>query len=115
MTTREFLNALTLEGELEAKRLELISKLDEKNAKRASKPTKTQEANEPIKAAILAYVEANPKAVASDIGKALDISTQKASALAFELVKAGALTREDIKVKGKGTVKGYSVAVAEAE
>lgn len=115
MTTREFLNALKLEGELEEKRLELIAKLDEKNAKRASKPTKIQEANEPIKAAILAYVEANPKAVASDIGKALDISTQKTTALALELVKVGTLKFESIKVKGKGKVYGYSVAVAEAE
>lgn len=109
MTTREFLNALVLEGELADKRDELIAKLDAKNEKRASKPTKTQTANEPIKTAILEFLAENPS-VASDIAKAVNVSTQKASSLCTLLVKEGKLTVADIKVKGNDTLKQYTIA-----
>jgi hypothetical protein len=58
--------------------------------------------------------------VASAIGTALTteevkVSTSKASALCGQLVKAEVLAVEDIKVKGKGTVKQYSIAAPSAE
>jgi hypothetical protein len=53
---------------------------------------------------------ANGSMVASDIGKALEVSTQKASALCVLLVKEGTVCCTDLKVKGKGTVKCYALA-----
>jgi hypothetical protein len=51
--------------------------------------------------------------VASDIAKAMEISTQKASALCKLLVDNGTLAVGDKKIKGKGTVKEYSLAKGE--
>ena len=48
--------------------------------------------------------------VASEIGKALGVSTQKASSLCVLMVKDGRLKVTDLKVKNKGTVKSYSLA-----
>ena len=47
--------------------------------------------------------------VASTIATTLGISTQKVSALAKQLVESGKVVAEDVKVKGKGAVKGYKV------
>ena len=55
MTNREFYTAIvngTLNDEVIAHASEAIVKLDERNAKRSSKPSKTQIANEPIIKAI---------------------------------------------------------------
>ena len=48
--------------------------------------------------------------IASEIAVALEISTQKTSALCRQLVENGTLNAEDVKVKGKGKVKGYTLA-----
>ena len=61
--------------------MEQIAKMDERNAIRSSKPTKTQLENEPIKAAIVEFLTGKDWTVASAVGEALEISTQKASAL----------------------------------
>lgn len=61
-----------------------IAQLDKKNASSKSgerKPTKTQIENENIKAQIIEYLCTVDRATCSEIGKALDISTQKCSAL----------------------------------
>lgn len=86
-----------------------IAKLDERNEKRKNTPNKTQVANEPVKAAILAYLGEHARAVASDIAAACGVSTQKVSALCKQLVEAGAVSVADVKVKGKGTLKAYSL------
>lgn len=116
MTQREFLTAIasneTLNAELVDFAKALLVKADEKNAKRRETPNKTQLANEPIKAKILELV-ADKSMVASDIAKELEITTQKASALARQLVDSEQLTATDVKVKGKGTVKCYSLAKGE--
>ena len=92
-----------------------LAKMDAANANRKSKPSKTAIANEPIKAAIVELLTTNGAMVASAIGTALttpelEVSTSKASALCGQLVKAEILAVEDIKVKGKGKVKGYALA-----
>lgn len=116
MTQREFLTAIasneTLNAELVDFAKALLVKADEKNAKRRETPNKTQLANEPIKVQILELVADKPM-VASDIAKALEITTQKASALARQLVECGQLSVTDVKVKGKGSVKCYSLAKSE--
>jgi hypothetical protein len=113
MTNREFYTAITNNETLTADLREFasgeIAKLDAKNDKRRNTQTKTQKENEELKLAILDILNEGAK-VASDIGSALGVTTQKASALCTLLVKDGKVAVADIKVKSKGTVKQYSLA-----
>ena len=122
MTKREFLNEViaVIDGTSEVNVLELkefakaeIVKLDERNASRSSKPSKTQLENEPIKAAIVEFLTGKDWTVASVIGEALEISTQKASALCRQLVADKALVEMEVKIPKKGKQKAYMVQVAE--
>lgn len=117
MTEREFLNKVlafpNLPKDMEEYATEGISKLDARNDKRKNTQTKAQKENEGIMTAIIDHLTANGSDVASSIGTALNISTQKASALCKLLTDSGKLTVADIKVKGKGTVKQYSIVKVE--
>ena len=117
MTEREFLNSvLAIEGisdDLKTYATEGIAKLDARNDKRKNTQTKAQKENEGTMKSIVEIITANGKMVASEIGAALGISTQKASALARQLVECGQLSVTDVKVKGKGSVKCYSLAKGE--
>lgn len=119
MTEREFLTAVlalnNLPTDLEEHATEGIAKLDARNDKRKNTQTKTQKENEGIMTTILDHLTTNGSAVASDIGSALGITTQKASALCKLLVDSGKLTVADIKVKNKGTVKQYSAVISDTE
>lgn len=119
MTEREFLNkVLAIEGlptELSEYANEGLAKLDARNDKRKNTQTKTQKENEGVMATIVETITARGAMVAADIGAALGITTQKASALCRLLTDNNTLKSEDIKVKGKGSVKQYSLAVAPAE
>ena len=87
-----------------------IAKIDARNSKRAGTTTKTQEANELLKEKILAWITVCDEIViASAVGEAMEISTQKASALLVQLTKSGSLTVADVKVSKKGKMKGYSL------
>lgn len=124
MTNREFLHnviAYACDGEdvvndVNANELisyaqDLLAKLDARNAKRAATPSKTAVANEPIKAKIVELLsDATELMTASQIGEALEISTQKASALLRQMVEVGTLTSEEVKVPKKGKQKGYTLA-----
>lgn len=108
MTNREFFTAVIAESknaDLVQFATEAIEKLDARNARRASTPSKTQVANEPIIKAISELLTEEPK-LASEIASALEISTQKASAL---VKKIDGVKVTDVKVKGKGVQKGYSI------
>ena len=118
MTKREFLNEViaVIDGTSEVNVLELkefakaeIVKLDERNASRSSKPTKTQIENEPIKEKILEVLSTGERMVASAIAERLEISTQKASALCRQLVESKKLKVEDVKIPKKGKQKAYMV------
>lgn len=112
MTNRDFFNAViaaNVDDELTAYAKAEIEKLDARNDKRRNTMTKEQLANEDVKEQILAYLANAKSAVASEIAGALDLSTQKVSALCRQLVESGAVAVTDIKVKGKGAVKSYSV------
>ena len=109
MTQREFYNAViadTKNADLANFAVEALEKLDARNAKRSSKPSKVQIANEPIVKAIAEVLTSEPMR-ASEIAETLGISTQKASAL---VKKVDGVSVTDIKVKGKGTQKGYFFA-----
>lgn len=112
MTNREFYTAIVngeMNEEIVAKAAEEIAKLDARNAKRSSKPSKKSLENEPIKAKIVEFL-AEGSHLASEIASGCDISTSKASALCRQLVESGTLTVADVKVKGKGTQKSYTLA-----
>ena len=118
MTKREFLNEViaVIDGTSEVNVLELkefakaeIVKLDERNANRSSKPTKTQIENEPIKEKILEVLSTGERMVASAIAERLEISTQKASALCRQLVESNKLKVEEVKIPKKGKQKAYSI------
>ena len=112
MTKREFLEAVitaNLTEEVIAYASGEVVKMDEKNAKRRNSPSKTALANEPIKAKIREILTTTPQS-ASEIAEKVEISTQKASAL---LRQIDGLTVTEIKVKGKGKVKGYAVGDAD--
>ena len=109
MTQREFYTSVIASvdnEELKAYAENAIVKLDERNAKRASKPSAKQKENEPIIKAIADLLTSEPM-LASEIASTLGISTPKASALAK---KVEGVSVTDVKVKGKGTQKGYFLA-----
>ena len=109
MTQREFYTAVIAEtqnDELKTFATDAIAKLDARNAKRASTPSKTQKENEPIIKAI-AEVLTNEPMLASEIAEKCGLKVQKASALAK---KVEGVSITDVKVKGKGTQKGYFFA-----
>lgn len=112
MTNREFLNTIieaNINDDLTTFATNALSKLDERNAKRASVPSKTAVANAPIKEAIVNFLRAeeNRWASASEVGEAVEITTQKASALLRQLVADEAVESQEQKVPKKGRVKVY--------
>ena len=116
MTSREFFKAV-VEGNITVEVKDFaelqIRKLDNKNAKRKSTDSKTQKENREIKKTLLATMKKDKLYTASEIaGMGIEgiTSTQKASALLRQMVETGILTSEEVKVKGKGKVKGYRLA-----
>lgn len=109
MTRREMFEAIVngnVTDEVVAMAQNELVKMDERNARRKNKPTKNALANEPIKAQILEVLTDTPM-VASAVAEAVGITTQKASAL---LRQIDGLTVTEVKVKGRGKVKGYALA-----
>ena len=109
MTNREFFNAVingTITDEMVAHAHGEIAKLDARNAKRSSTPSKAQIANEPIIKAIAETLTNEPK-LASEIAETVGISVNKASAL---VKKIDGVVITEVKVKGKGVRKAYSIA-----
>lgn len=109
MTNRDFYNAVinaNINEETTSFATEAIAKLDERNAKRASKESAKQIANKPIIEAISRVLTDEPM-LASKIAELCGISVNKASALAK---KVEGVQVVDVKVKGKGTQKGYFFA-----
>ena len=108
MTRREMFEAIVngnITDEIVTMAQNEIVKMDERNAKRKNRPSKNALANEPIKAHILEVLTDAPM-VASEVAEKVGISTQKASAL---LRQIDGLVVTEVKVKGKGKVKGYAL------
>ena len=109
MNQREFFNAVIAEtqnAEIAEFAVNALQKMDERNAKRSSSPSKTQIENAPLIARIAEILTSEPM-LASDIASTLGISVNKASALAK---KVEGVVVTDVKVKGKGVRKAYSIA-----
>lgn len=109
MTKREMYEAI-VNGNVTDEVVEMakneIVKMDERNARRKNQPSKKALENEPIKAKIVEILSDEPM-TASDVAEKVEISVQKASAL---LRQIDGLNVTEIKVKGKGKVKGYALA-----
>ena len=116
MTSREFFEKVMkneVDADVIAHAEQSIAKLDKRNADRQAKPSKTALENAPIKVAILEYLVGKSEEVASVIAENLGISTSKASALCGQLVAEEKIVATEVKIKGKGKVKGYTLAVAD--
>ena len=109
MTKREFLNGVIAEtqnADLANFAVSELEKLDARNAKRASTPSKTQKENAPLIEKIKTLLTSEPK-LASELAKEMNLSTQKIT----PLVKAvEGVQVVDVKVPKKGTQKGYFLA-----
>lgn len=96
--------AINTLGECEAQErlIALKASVEKRNAS-DRKPTKTQEANEAIKAEILAFMADGGKYTVTEIMGGVaslhDASNQKAASLVRQLKESGALVREEIKRK----------------
>ena len=121
MTKREFLNAV-ISGKITEEEIAFAQKeidaLNARNAKRAATPSKTQLANEPLKAEILAKLkEINDFRTAGEVSSLFGlndegkpkVSVQKASSLLRQLVAGNVLEQTEIKVPKKGKQKAYKV------
>lgn len=111
-TRREMLNVIAageMNDEVKAWAESEIAKIDAVNEKRRNKLSKKAEANLPIIEAIEKMLTSEPQ-TATVIGEQVGISTQKASSLLRKVVASGFAEKVDVKVKGKGTQKGYLLA-----
>ena len=117
MTNREFFNAIVtanINADITAHAVAEIAKLDKKNAKRKAIEGEIKTENKPIAEAIVTAL-ANGSMISSDLAKAIGQSTQKTNGVAGEMVKLGMLTKSKVKVKNKGEVTAYALAVADTD
>lgn len=117
MTNREFLKAVinaNLSEEMTTHAQGELDKLDAKNEKRKTTPTKAQKENEPIAQAILEAL-ANGSMLGVDLAATIGQTVPKTNGVAGNLVKEGVLVKSKVKVKGKGELTTYALAPNEEE
>lgn len=116
MTLRAFYEAIADKEEITDEMVEIalrkIEQMDKKNEyarnhKRSGDSKKAKE-NAEVKAKIAELMADGAARKAKEIAEALDLTQQKVSALARQMVEDGALTVEDTKIKGGRTVKAYT-------
>ena len=89
-----------------------IDKLDKKNAKRKAAEGEIKAENKPIAEAIIKAL-ANGSMLSVDLAKAIGQTVNKTNGVAGEMVKLGMLTKEKVKVKGKGDQTSYSLVAVD--
>lgn len=118
MTLREFYEAIaaqeTITDEMVAIALKKLEQLDKKNEyarnhKKSGNSKKAKE-NAEVKVKIAELMSDGAARKAKEIAEALDLTQQKVSALARQMVEEGSLVAEDEKVKGGRLVKVYTRA-----
>lgn len=115
MTTREFLNTIingNFNDELTAFAQAELEKLDHTNevrrAKMAEKSVAKQAEKAPLRDAIAAVITDEPKTATMLIEEAgLELKPQSIPSLLKCLVEDGTVKKVDVKIKGKGTQRGY--------
>ena len=116
MTNREFYEAVVaaqINDELTQFATDAIAKLDHTNELRKQKNAEKAVAKEaekaPIREAILAVITEEPKTASTLIEEAgVEIKPQAIPSLLKGLIEDGIVVKTDIKVKGKGTQRGYA-------
>ena len=111
---REVLNAIStgiVDDDIKAWAKAQIEKMDARNAKRTSTPSKTAIANAPLKEAIFKYLSENDgKFTEAELGVVIDASHNKAGSLARQLVAEGKVSVEEVKIPKIGKRKAYFVS-----
>lgn len=112
MTKREFYTAI-VNGEIDEQVKEFaaaeLEKLDAANEKRRNTMSKKAQENLPLMEKIMDEILGEEPKTATDVSKVLEVSVQKASGLLRRLVEEGRAEKVDVKIKGKGTQKGYTL------
>lgn len=116
MTAREFYTTMMekydLTDELNAYCVEALSNLDRRNDQRKSKAAeKSEKENAPIRAAIMETLNADgcDGLTETELGEALEITHNKAGAIARGLVKDGLISVEERKFPKVGKRKIYFI------
>lgn len=111
---REVLNAIStgiVDDDIKAWAKAQIEKMDARNAKRTSKPSKVAVANAPLKEAIYNYlVENDGKFTEAELGAVIESTHNKAGSLVRQLVAEGKVSVEEVKIPKVGKRKAYFVA-----
>ena len=111
---REVLNAIvngTMDADIQEWAKGQIEKMDARNAKRTSKPSKVAVANAPLKDAIYNYLMENDgKFTESELGAVIKSTHNKAGSLVRQLVAEGKVSVEEVKIPKVGKRKAYFVA-----
>ena len=116
MTKREFYTAIK-NGEIDEQvklfASEELEKMDAVNEKRRNTLSKKAKENEPLLQQITDKILTEEPKTATDVAAILNVSVQKASGLLRRLVEDGKAVKVDVKIKGKGTQKGYTLPMEE--
>lgn len=116
MTKREFYTAI-MKGEIDEQvklfAAEELEKMDAVNEKRRNTLSKKAKENEPLLNKIESEILTEEPKTATDVAAILEVSVQKASGLLRRLVEDGKAAKIDVKIKGKGTQKGYVLPTKE--
>lgn len=114
MTKREFYTAI-MKGEIDEQvklfAAEELEKMDAVNEKRRNTLSKKAQENQPLLDKIEGEILTEEPKTATDVAAILEVSVQKASGLLRRLVEDGKAAKVDVKIKGKGTQKGYTIPV----
>lgn len=113
MTNRDFLKSIvagTVNEDVVAYAAAALDKMDAANEKRRNTPSKKAVENAPLVDQIVNEILGTEPKTASDVAAILGISVQKASTLCRAAVTEGRAVSTDVKVSGKGTQKGYTLA-----
>lgn len=112
MTKREFYTAI-MNGEIDEQvklfASEELEKMDVANEKRRNTLSKKAQENQPLLQRITDEILTDEPKTATDVAAVLEVSVQKASGLLRRLVEDGKAVKVDVKIKGKGTQKGYTL------
>ena len=112
MTKREFYTAI-MNGEIDEQvklfASEELEKMDAANEKRRNTLSKKAQENQPLLQQITDEILTDEPKTATDVAAVLKVSVQKASGLLRRLVEEGKAAKVDVKIKGKGTQKGYTL------
>ena len=112
MTKREFYTAI-MNGEID-EQVKLfasteLEKMDAANEKRRNTLSKKAQENLPLFEKIMNEILDDKPKTATDVATVLEVSVQKANGLLRRLADEGKINKVDVKIKGKGTQKGYTL------